>query len=90
MFEEVLRKLTVGDTMKTIGYKIAYFQQLMDNGVIGIYSFDIKEAAESDYVQCVKPGEMSLVIYPARVREYLPVSHGFINIVFIGKWTGRK
>jgi len=72
-FEEVLRKLTVGDTMKTIGYKIAYFQQLMDNGVIGIYSFDIKEAAESDYVQCVKPGEMSLVIYPARVREYLPV-----------------
>lgn len=45
----------------------------MDNGVIGIYSFDIKEAAESDYVQCVKPGEMSLVIYPARVREYLPV-----------------
>lgn len=65
--------MTVGDTMKTIGYKIAYFQQLMDNGVIGIYSFDIKEAAESDYVQCVKPGEMSLVIYPARVREYLPV-----------------
>ena len=71
--DDVLRKLTEGDCLRKAGYIIAQFQQMMDQGIIGIYSFIKREGTESFFMQYVKPGEMSLTIYPKRMRDYISV-----------------
>lgn len=71
--EVVLRKLTEGISLRKAGYIIAQFQQMMDQGIIGIYSFVKRGDTERFFMQCVKPGEMSLTIYPKRMRDYISV-----------------
>ncbi len=88
--DDVLRKLTKGDCPRKAGYIIAQFQQMMDQGIIGIYSFIKREGTESFFMKYVKPGEMSLTIYPKRIRDYISVFREFLNIANIGSWIGRR
>lgn len=57
----------------TVEWGFAYFLQMMDAGMIGVSSYSAKYMNVVGYSQFVKAGEMSLLIYPLRMMEYIPL-----------------
>lgn len=67
--EELFDENSEGD----IEWGFAYFLQMMDAGMIGISSYSAKYMNVVGFSQFVKAGEMSLLIYPLRMIEYIPL-----------------
>lgn len=56
-----------------IKYNMAYFLQMMDAGILSVSSFSSNRIRVVGFSQFAKAGEQSLLIYPLRVNEYMPM-----------------
>ena len=56
-----------------VEWGLVYFLQMMDAGMIGVSSYSAKYMNVVGFSQFVKAGEMSLLIYPMRMMEYIPL-----------------
>lgn len=70
---EMLKQLFQGRTEKEICIGIAYFLQMMDGGIVSVSSYGSGENENAGFIQRAKAGEMSLLIYPGRMKEYIPL-----------------
>ena len=68
MIGSLFRQKTTGE----IGLGIAYLLQMMDAGMVGVSSYASKSEQVLGFTQYAKAGEMSLLIYPKRMKKYLP------------------
>lgn len=68
-----LEEIFDGYDKQSVLLGFAYFLQMMDAGIIGVSSYTSKYIQVVGYSQFVKAGEMSLLIYPMRVMEYIPL-----------------
>lgn len=68
-----LEEIFDGSSEDNVEWGFAYFLQMMDAGMIGVSSYSDKYMNVVGYSQFVKAGEMSLVIYPLRMIEYIPL-----------------
>lgn len=58
---------------KSVKLGFAYLLQMMDAGIIGVSSYTSKYIMVVGFAQFVKAGEASLLIYPLRLKEYIPL-----------------
>jgi hypothetical protein len=56
-----------------IDWGFSFFLQMMDAGIIGVSSYTARNSRVEGFEQFVKAGEMSLLLYPLRMMEYIPL-----------------
>ena len=70
---EMINELFNGKSQEEMGLGIAYILQMMDRGMISVSSYGSGEEPEKGFIQRAKAGEMSLLIYPSKMKEYIPL-----------------
>lgn len=58
---------------EAVEYTVAYFLQMMDTGLIGVYMEDKRLTGSKSYIEYAKAAEMSLIIYPIRMYSLLSI-----------------
>ncbi|MDE5698545.1 MAG: hypothetical protein K2I96_14235 [Lachnospiraceae bacterium] len=69
----ILKALNSGLTKEQSKYCLAYFLQMADAGISGLTSYIPDNWGGEGYAQFAKPGELSLLIRPLRLYEYIPM-----------------
>lgn len=62
-----------GGGVEDVRYAMAYFLQMMDIGIHGVYAEDKRAKSNKSYNSYSKAAEMSLNIYPLRLYMHMPV-----------------
>lgn len=62
-----------GGGVDDVRYAMAYFLQMMDVGIHGVYAEDKRKKSNKSFNSYSKAAEMSLNIYPLRLYMYMPV-----------------
>ena len=70
---EMINELFNGRSQEEMGLGIAYILQMMDRGMISVSSYGSGEESTKGFIQRAKAGEMSLLIYPSKMKEYIPL-----------------
>ncbi len=68
-----LEELLDGYDENSMDWGFSYFLQMMDAGIIGVSSYTARNIKVVGFAQFVKAGEMSLLLYPMRMMEYIPL-----------------
>lgn len=82
----LLWEISEGYTEPENRYCIAYFLQMMDAGVLALSSYASKNTRVVGFAQFAKTGELSQMIQPIRMLEWIPV---IIAVEMEGEWLCR-
>ncbi len=82
----LLWQISEGYTGQEDRYCIAFFLQMADAGVLALSSYASKNTRVVGFAQFAKAGELSQMIQPIRMMEWMPV---IIAVEMEGEWSGR-
>lgn len=85
-----LQELMGGMSVKQMKYYIAFVLQLMDAGALSLSSYSSRHIQVVGFAQFAKAGEQSLLIYPLRWYDYMPMLAALQRKCWQGEWDMKE